>query len=452
MFKKFREKINKHMFFKKAAQNSAWIIVQNIVTMILGLIVISFIARYFGPRKYGVFNFVLSFVGLFSSIAAIGINNVVIKDLTMNPENEGKILGTSLVIRLVASVVLIILSQAMLFMINGSDKTIMAIGLLISLMMIFNSFEIIDYYLRYTLKMKYIAIIKIITCIVLSALKIGCILFKFGLIFYAFSYLIEIILYTILMIFVYKHIKKKEIKYRWKFDKGYAKALLSKSWYFALSSAMIMIYLRIDQTMLGYIFEDKTVVGIYSAAVKVTEMWVFVPLALIASMNPIIIGFKKTDEKKYKENLDRLYYIISAMCIVFTIGIIIFSKLIILILYGREFIEASKMLYILVFGTFFGMIGSVHYIWLICEDKQKYCLFYSFSGCISNIIFNIILIPKYGGYGAAIATLISQIIANIISFSFFKETRKLTINALKAIFLVNLFKDFKLYFKKQQTF
>ena len=54
---------------------------------------------------------------------------------------------------------------------------------------------------------------------------------------------------------------------------------------------------------------------------------------------------------------------------------------------------------------------------MICENKEKYSMFYSFIGCITNIIFNVLLIPKYGIIGAAIATLVSQISSNIISFS-----------------------------------
>ncbi len=162
-------------------------------------------------------------------------------------------------------------------------------------------------------------------------------------------------------------------------------------------------------------------------------MWVFVPNAIIASFKPIIISYKKANEEQYKINLQRLYTITSIVCVVFAIGITIFSKLIVYILYGQEFINASTVLYILIWSLWFGIIGNVHYVWLVCENKEKYSLFYSFSGSFSNIICNLIFIRKYGMYGAAIATLISQFIANVLSFAIFKETRELTKNALEAI-------------------
>ena len=104
---------------------------------------------------------------------------------------------------------------------------------------------------------------------------------------------------------------------------------------------------------------------------------------------------------------------------------------------------AAPLLSILVFGTWIGTLGNVHYVWLVCENKSKYSVFYSLSGCISNIIINLILMPKYKAVGAAIATLLSQIIANVFSFAVFKETRVLTWQALKAVFMIDAIKDIK---------
>lgn len=446
MFKRLREKINKHILVKKAAKNSGWVIIQNISTMALGIFVTALVARYLGPERYGIFNYVLSVTGLFAGIASVGINNIIVKDLIDEPNNEGKILGTGFIIRLIASIILIVVSEIILCLLSGADKTMMIIGAILASMMIFKAFEVIEYYLQSKLNMKIVAIVKILVYAILCAVKILCIVFKLGLIFYSFAYLIETIVYAVAIYLAYIVIKKKtNTSYKWTFDKKYAKSLLGRSWYFALSAVMVTIYLRIDQTMLGTMIADKSEVGIYSAAVRITELWVFIPLAIITSLRPIIMGLKNTDDIKYKLNLSRLYYIISIICLTFSIFMILSSNLIVNILYGAEYIKAGSLLYILIFGTYFGMFGNIHYIWMICEKKQKYSLYYSFCGCASNIILNIILIPKYGGYGAAIATLTSQIIANVFSFSLFKETRQLTKNAIRAVFLLDFFIAIKQY-------
>lgn len=311
-------------------------------------------------------------------------------------------------------------------------------------MMLFNCSEVIDYYAKAIIKVKYIAISKIISFSILSALKIVVVVLKLSLEFYALMYLVETIIYAVLLIISYKIMHKEDKICKWYFDKTYAKKLLSRCWYFALSAIMVTIYLRIDQVMLGSMIEDKSQVGIYSAAARIAEMWVFVPNAIIASFKPIIIELKgKNEEKAYIKNLQRLYDITSGISVLFAVGVTIFSKLIIYILYGVDFMAASQVLYIIIWGIWFGVLGNVHYVWLVCEDKEKYSLFYSASGSVANIILNALLIPRYGMYGAAIATLCGQIAANVLSFSIFKETRILTKYIIKAILFIEPIKILK---------
>lgn len=445
MFSNIKQKLEGHNVFKKVAKNSSWIVFQNIFTMILGVVITGVIARYFGTEKYGIFNYILSITSLFSGIASIGIYHIATKDLTQRPEDEGKILGTSFTIRLIAAILLIIAAETTVCIMTNNDSTSMVIGILLSLMMLFSCSEVIDYYATANLKVKYLAVSKCISYIIFAVLKILIVVLKLDIRYYTATYLIEGIIYAIFLSISYKLIHKNIGKTcKWSFDKDYAKKLLSNCWYFALSSIMVTIYMRIDQVMLGKMIEDKSQVGIYSAAVRIAEMWAFVPNSIISSFKPVIMKYKgENNNKEYVKNLQRLYDISSLVSILFAIGITIFARLIIVILYGKAFLEASKILYILIWGIWFGILGNVHYVWLICENKGKYSLFYSATGSISNIIFNAILIPKYGMYGAAIATLISQFIANIVSFGIFKETRVLSKFAIKAILFVEPLKFVK---------
>ena len=374
-----------------------------------------------------------------------GINHITIKDLTQKPEKENVIMGTSFWIRACFAIILVIASEVTICVLTKNDKTSMIIGAFLSSMMLFNCSEVIDYYAKASMKVKFVAVAKMISFVMLSTLKILVVVFNLSLEYYALTYLIESIIYATLLVVSYKIMHKKSSnKCKWLFDKDYAKNLLSKSWYFALSSIMVTIYLRIDQVMLGRLISDKSQVGIYSAAVRIAEMWVFVPNAIIASFKPIIIEYKgKKEEYLYQKNLQRLYDIASMVSILFAIGVTIFSRLIIYILYGTQYMDASGILYIMIWGIWFGTLGNVHYVWMICENKEKYSLFYSLSGSLSNIILNSILIPRYGMYGAAIATLCSQFAANILSFMIFKETKILSKYAIKAIFFVEPIKKLK---------
>lgn len=452
MFLKIKQKLEGHNVFKKVAKNSSWIVFQNIFTMLLGVVITGVVARYFGTEKYGLFNYILSITSLFSGIASIGIYHIATKDLTQRPEDEGKIMGTSFTLRIIVAILLVIAAETTVCIMTNNEGTSMVIGILLSLMMLFSCSEVVDYYATANLKVKYIAISKCVAYIIFAILKVLIVVLKLDIRYYTATYLIEGIIYAIFLFISYRIIHKKNgTKCKWSFDKIYAKKLLNNCWYFAFSSIMVTIYMRIDQVMLGKMIDNKSQVGIYSAAVRIAEMWAFVPNSIISSFKPVIMKYKgEKNEKAYIKNLQRLYDISSLVSIAFAIGITIFARLIILILYGMEFLEASKVLYILIWGIWFGIIGNVHYIWLICENKGRYSLFYSVAGSITNIIFNAILIPKYGMYGAAIATLISQFIANIVSFGFFKETRELSKYAIKTILFVEPIKVLRKKIKGDQ--
>ncbi len=439
--KKLKDKIGTSELSRKIIKNTGWMVAQNVYTMIIGVFVTGVVARYYGTTGYGIVNYALAFTGLFSGLATFGTNHIIIKDLTQNHEKKEKVLGTILTIRTIFAIVVLLVSQVALFFISKGDKTTMVIALLFNFKTIASVFDVISYYANSKIKNKYISILKIISITVFSILKVLCVVFKLNLVLFAATYLIEGIIYAILLICSMKKISGEEKVGKWYFDRKYAKEVLKRSYPYALASIMVTIYLKIDQVMLGSIMGDKSQVGIYSAAVRIAEMWTFVPLAVIASFKPVIISYKETNEEKYKLNLQRLYNIISLLCFAFALFMLFAGNIVIYILYGTEFASANIPMYILLWGIWFGNLGNVHYIWMICEEKQKYSLFYSFSGCITNIIFNIILIPRFGMIGAAIATLISQISSNIISFALIKETRILSKMLLKSLNPINGIKD-----------
>jgi len=423
-------------------KNVSWILIQNIYTMLLGMILTGVVARHYGTEGYGVINFALSFVALFSFIAVFGTNHIIIKDLTEKKYDTSVVLGSNFLVRIVLSILTLIISQT--FSLILYDINVNIIVFIFNINTVLCCSDIISYYAQSKVQNKYISISKVISTTVFSIIKLLVVILDYNIKIYAISYLIETIVYSILLYFSYKKIKDEGI-IKWSIDKKYILDLLKKSKYYALSSLMITIYLKIDQVMLGTIFTDKSQVGIYSAAVRISEIWTFVPLSIITSYKPIIIKNKTKNIVAYNDSLQKLYNVISIVCFSFTIAICIFGKLGISILYGDDYLLAYIPLVILTFGIWVGTLGNVHYIWMTCENKEKYSLLYSFNGCMANIILNVILIPKFGIIGAAIATLVSQVFSNIIAFLFIKDARKLSIMLLKSLNPIKGFKELRIW-------
>ena len=135
-----------------------------------------------------------------------------------------------------------------------------------------------------------------------------------------------------------------------------------------------------------------------------------------------------------------LYTRIAWVSIFFGLMLFIFSKLIVTILYGNDFQGASSILTINVWAGTFAMLGSARGVWTVTEGLQRYNMFYVGAGAIINVALNFLLIPKIGGYGAAVATLMAQITVAIVAPLFIKQTRISAIMMLKAFKLEGVLK------------
>ena len=433
-------KVKKIIFDNKEAnrtvKNTGWLIGDKVFTMIIGVVVIAIVARYFGPEKFGQFNYAMAFVVLFTALSTLGLETLTVKSIVDKDYDEGTVLCTSLFLRVFGGIILTILAAVIIRLIEPNDHNLYVLVLIMSFTMVLKSMEVIEYWVQAYQKAKVSSIIRMSVYVITAVLKIILVIFKGNLIHYALIYMIDVVIIgPALMISYYKI--REDIS-PWKFSLNYAKSILSQSWYLILSGLMVTLYIRIDQLMLGSMLPTKTELGVYSAAVRIAGMWYFVPMAIITSFKPVIMNKKKINEKSYMKSVQLLYTIVAWIGMGFSVFILLFSKLIVNILYGAEFLKAASILSVSVWAGTFAMLGSARGAWLICEGLQKYTPIYIFVGCVSNFFLNYFLIPIYGGFGAAFATLVTCVIVALIAPAIFRETRASTIMMLKAFRLEGL--------------
>lgn len=417
----------------KTMKNSFWLIFERIFTMVIGVVVTAMAARYFGPENYGQFNYALAFVSLLSVFATLGLETLSVKALVEKEYSEGTILYSSMVIRIIGGISIAIITYLAIMIMEPNDFILHLLVLIASMTMIIKTLDVIDYWIQAHQKAKIASSIKMGFYIFSSALKLLILFLDGGIILYALVYALDTLLVGLAIFLAYRHIR--EDKSQWKFDKKYAIEILKKSWYIILSGIMVTIYTRIDQVMLGAIMPSRAELGYYSAAVKIAEMWYFVPQALIISLQPIIMAARTNDSTRYEKLLKILFSLVAWLSIFFGLFITVFAPFIIHLLYGAEYASSAGMLMISVWAGTFALMGSARNIWLISEGLLKYTFYFTVFGAIVNVVMNIILIPIIGGQGAAFATLASQLTVNMIVPYFFKETRGITLMMFKSFTL-----------------
>lgn len=411
------EKFN-HAGFQKYLKNTSWLLLSRLFSMVVAFFVGAYVARYLGPSDFGSVNYIISFVGLFSILASLGIDSILVRDLVRLPEKRDSLLGSAFIIKLIGGITVFFIVFIACFL-AIQDSYTRALIIMYSLTMLLQSLSIIDCYFQANVLAKKTAIVQIGVLIFSSVLKVSFVSLGLGIGWFVFSYVIDAVSTGLGLIIAYSSLNLSF--FSWKFDYFLSKKILSMSWPLILSGMMGMIYLKIDQVMIGYMLGNYSA-GIYAAAVKLSEIWYFIPGIIVSSVIPAIINAKKESVHLYYNRFKKLYLLLFTLSLLLSISISFFSKDIVHIIFGDSFTESSSILALYVWAGIPVFISTAFVQFFIIENMQKKIFFTTAVGAISNIILNILFIPHYGILGAAYATLASYTLV-VFAALVFKEGR-----------------------------
>ncbi|MFZ2322428.1 MAG: flippase [Ignavibacteriaceae bacterium] len=437
--KKIDTKINfRSDSFKKYFLNTSWLLLEKIIRLVLNFFVTIAVIRYLGPDQFGLYSYAISFYGLFVAFVSLGLESISIRELVKHPEDRDKILGSVFYTQFVGAVIAIFLIIVTL-VITSEELFTSILILIISISSFFQTFNVIDYYFRSEVKAKYSVYVLFTSVLMVSLLKFTLILLKAPLIYFIIAYAFEFVFNAIGYFIVY-HIQKQKI-INWKFDKNISLSLLKDSWPLILSGVVVSIYMKVDQVLIKNMLDVKEV-GYYAAAVRLSESWYFIPVAISNAIFPAIVSAKNISKELYQNRLQKLYDILTWVAIGISIPVSIFSSDIIKILYGSRFLPSAPILTIYIWAGVAVFLGVASSQYLVTENFTKISFFRTAIGMVANVVLNILLIPNYGIIGSAFATLISYSLATF-SILLFKKTSYHFLMMLKSIFLLNLIPSIK---------
>jgi PST family polysaccharide transporter len=407
---------------EKIADNIAWLLIDKAVRMGVGLVVGVWVARYLGPEQFGLFNYALAFAGLFGSVAVLGLNEIVVRDLVKTPDQAPVTLGTSFWLHVLGSMLATGLMVGAILWLRPDDALTHRMVLLLGLTTLFQSTAVIKYWFEAKVTARYTVWVENGAFLCFALVRVALILAHAPLIGFLWAVLFENALVAIGLVWIYR--QKRGTLPRWQVSLNRARSLLWDAWPVMLSGLAVMLYMRIDQIMLGEMLGQRAV-GIYSAALRVSEVWYTVPVILVASFFPTIIESKKTSTALYAERLGRLLDLMVVIALGIALGMSLLSPWIIGVLYGSRYAEASGVLVIHIWTCLFVFIGVVGRRWYVFENLQLLDLGRVVLGALANVGLNLVLIRPYGVVGAAMATLVSQAIAAYLADALSKRTRGL---------------------------
>ena len=402
---------------KKYISNSFWLLLEMFSRLIIGLIVGILLARYLGPENFGHLSYVLVIYAILKVFSSFGLEQVVVKDLSENKISGTVIKSNYFFLKAVFGIICLSCFVVYAFT-SSSDVLVLATPLIATLAI--QGFDIYELQCQSIGESRRLIKRTLAAVLLVSAVKVG--LIYLGASVYIFILFLSVEYCIILLCFYSIKIPSEKTLDLSFVSKSYIRSRLKQSWPLFFSSASILIYMKIDLVMI-YHFHGAAESGIYAISSRISEILYFIPSVILSGMFPALIKSRASSMEEYKNIAEDLCSALLITSISFIVFFTLFGEFIVITLFGGPYISAVPILLIHVFACIPVFPGVVFRKMVVADGNQKITMYATLIGLVLNLCLNFILIPSYGGLGAAYATLVSRMVGSLMVYFIFKETR-----------------------------
>lgn len=427
---KFLDKAGFSTGRRKIFKNVYWAVLGKVVNIVSGLLVGILVARYLGPEQFGLMNYVISYVTLFSILATFGLDSIEVRELSRSRIQKEVVLGSAFAIRLIFAVATMFLIAITLWWFEPDVHT-SAMVLVYSLSLIFSAVNIIRNYFTSIILNEYVVKTEIVRTVFGAAIKMVLLLGHCSLIWFIIASVFDFVLVG--SGYIYSYHRKGGSLRAWRMDLSVARLLIRESFPLVLSGAALIIYQRINAVMIRNMMDNASV-GQFSVAAKIAEMSIFIPTVIAQTVTPLLVQAHQHDIALYRAKQQQFMDLMVWSAISMALVMSLFAAPAIRLLYGAEYLAAIPVLQIMAWKSVFVALAAASGQLIIIEHLQRYAVMRNIVGCFVSVALNFLLIPLWGVVGSAVAIVLSVAFAGYISHWFIKPFRFLTPIQSRALF------------------
>jgi O-antigen/teichoic acid export membrane protein len=407
-----REPDERRTGLARVAENVSWLVGERSLLLVLNFVVSVWFINYLGPESYGKYAYAVSFVTLFSSLASLGLSNVVIRELSRERADHGEILGTAVALRIAASLATFALIVFATWVVSD-DKATTVLVTVVALSVLADPAQFVDLWFQSRIESKYVVWVRVVVSLTSILAKAALILFRMPLIAFAWLYSAQALVMGLGFLLVFGARRPSSLRLRQSIE--CAGALLRDSWPLIVSGLSVTIYMRIDRIMLGHMLGDAEV-GTYSTAATLSEVWNFLPVVLATSLFPVVVRSRDGgDQGLYARRMQALFDVMALGAYAVATVTTLVAPWLIDLLFSSSFDESAGILQVHIWSLLFVALGVSRSRLLVAENLIRFSMWATLAGGTINVLLNWLLIPRAAGVGAAWATVISYGLAAYVS-------------------------------------
>ncbi|HKY02934.1 MAG TPA: flippase, partial [Burkholderiales bacterium] len=395
----------------RSMSNGTWMLIERVLGMCMAILVSVWVARFLGPEQFGILNYALAFVAFFTPLASLGINNILVKELIMDRRREGLLLGSAFGARLMGTLTAVGLCVATIAFTKDSQGQIFWAVVALAIAHLFNALDVAGLWLQSKQSVRTLMYWRMGITLTFAGARVIAILTQADLFTFVWISAAEIVAIDCSNLVAYYGYSGKP--QRWRSDAATMGSLFHKSWPLILSTVAASIYLKIDQIMIAEMIDVSTS-GVYAVAARISEVWYFIPQVLATALFPSLLNTKLASVALYERRMQICLCVFAFAATSLAIIITFTADWIIQILFGPQYSAAADILRIHIWAGVFIFLRAIASKWMIAENLYIFSFVSHGVGAVINVLLNLVMIPKWGALGSAVATVISYAAASYL--------------------------------------
>jgi O-antigen/teichoic acid export membrane protein len=389
---------------------------EKLLKMASQLIMLILMARVLAPEALGQLMYCFALASIFLFLNQLGLDTLLVKKFIDQSHKKYSLLTHTLVARLIAGLLAILLVNLLGMTLVSDEYRLMLF--VISLYHLFLPFSTFEWFFQSEGRSDLAAVGLISGHIVGFCMRLWCVLTTANLIVLASAFVVEVFVTAMVYcVIVYRQSATIPIRISYQRIRNLTREALP----LMISGAVILIYMKVDQLMLGYL-SSKEEVAFYVAATRLSEAWYFVGLTLIAVYLPKFLHIKQmVGNEKFESAYIFFGRLLFWLCVAISILTSLLAVFIISSMYGVTYLRSSTVLMVSIWAVPCVVIGSLASRLYIENGRVDVVLRRSLAGLFISLLLNLILIPYYGAVGAAFSLFFTQFFSGVLFPLFDRE-------------------------------
>ncbi len=401
-------------------ENAGWLVADKVVRLGVGLFVGVWVARYLGPAQFGALNYAQAVVMLIAALSTMGLPDIIVRDFVRHPERAREIAATSVVLRVIGALLSMVVAAAIVVIGRPGDGLGLAMVVVIGTALVPQAADVVDQLCQSRNEVRPIVIRRNLAFIACAVAKVVAIVAHAPLMTFAVIFTGEFVLVAVAL-YAYSRVPGLTFA-RSDASLIEAQRLLREAWPLLLRLLAIGVYMRVDQVILGRLLDDHAV-GIYAAATRISEIWYFIPLAMMTAFVPRLAAQHSRAPVSYENELNKVMRAIAALSALAALTMSVGAPWIIRGLYGPAYAAAAPVLAVHAWSGLFVGLGVASSSWFVNNGMMRFGLYQAVAGAVISLALNLYLVPRIGVVGAAWAAVGSYAVSAVLLNAAFKSTR-----------------------------